>query len=742
MNLKKASREFKKFEKRIITVIQSQKKLIRTISIFFFVGLLVIFVLTLSLSYINANFAKKHIDKSHIKNLTKHLIASKSKKAIDIGIMDFSILEGISFEDFRISLEEDFASNKFLFVSKKILLKFSSIFDKNPYLKKIIIYDSKISIDIDDPLADSLMDYFQNFSLSEITLKNTEIVITQNGKILFSTDKPIYLNFKKEKNFVLLEFTDNILLGGNIFSNFYGNGKVDLDKKTFHISSRLQHFPAKNMEGLSSALTGIIPESGTIHSSFEITKDPNSLKIYGIVELNRITGIIDFYKEIRIKDLSLKENFQFVKNTTMVKSVPKVDYSSKREISSDFFHLNLEKSFSPDKLIKTKLTLNATDLSKFSETINTFDNLKIEGGFVLKAESSETGNENNWFKNDVVFSTLGLNLVSKNSGKFDLKITNANLLMTDKGDLNLELNGTSFGKKFFSKINGKTVFSKIKDRYGKLFYPIQSDSKIQFQFEDISLSDYTPVFDEIKKIVQSDIKERQEKMVSESYLVQSPTYKLFFEKMKCSFELIFQNVKFRNDNVQLGKFDIKGDLNNGMLSVSVNGGIADMNASSASLRANFNTKSPYMDMKVKTGNIFWFDEAIQFCGVKLYSDMVNLEFSVISSGNNFWDFIITRQITGSMSFRNSSIQQGKIVENKISSLPFLLDKNVFSFSYDFDIYSLDGYKRKIELKGDEFILNGYSQIKNDTENYSFSGFYKKIPVFYSVSDTGESCLKR
>ncbi len=642
-------------------------------------------------------------------------------------------------EDFRISQDEDFSSNKFLFTAKKILLKFSSFYEKSPFLKKVIIYDSKITIDVNDPISDSLMEYFQNFSLSEVALKNSEIVFIQNGTILFATEKPVQINFRKEKNKVILDFSDNIL-PKNFFSRLYGRGEIDLDSKTYKITAKLQNFPVQKLEGLSVELIGVSPESGKINSVFEIVKDANSIKVFGRVELHEINGTLDMKKDVKIRGLAISENFHFTKNMVLVKGLSKSEFSTKREISTDYFTISLEKFLNAEKLKKIKLFVNATDLSKFSQVFSFSENLMMEGGFVLKLESTESGNENNWLKNEISLSSLGVNLKSKNSQKIDLSLSSIRLLLSEKGELSTEISGSTFGKQFTSKLNGNISFSKIKDRHGNIFFPVQSDSKVHLKFLGLALADYKPVYEDIRRWIHSDIKDRQEKMLSESYLVQSTLYKVLFEKMKLSLELIFQNLKFQDDHNNLGDWNIKADIANGQINILAIGGTN--NQSSAALKAFMNTKAPYMDMKVKTGNIFWFDESIQFCGVKLYSDIVNLDFSVTASGNNFWDYMLSRRIMGSMEFRSNSILQGKLIESKISTLPFLLEKDLFSFGYEFDIYSLEGYKRKIEFKSDEYQIGGYSQIKNDAENYSFSGFYKKIPVFYTVTDTGDACIKK
>ncbi|NUM42529.1 MAG: hypothetical protein HUU45_12960, partial [Leptospiraceae bacterium] len=625
------------------------------------------------------------------------------------------------------------------FVSKKIALKFSTLFGKDPFLKKIAIYGSKLTIDTNDPISDSILEYFQNFSLSEVTLKNTEITVIQNGKILFTTEKPVNFFFKKEQGKVIFQFSDNTI-PKNLFSKFYGKGEINLKKKTYTITTQFQNFPAENLQGLSTELIGVVPESGKVNSSFEIQKEENSFRVFGQVHLNEINGFLDMQKDTKIKNLFLSENFHITRSSVMVKGIPKYEFSTKRDIVTDFFHINLEKVTTVDKLNKIQLFVNTTDLEKFSKVFLFSESIVMEGGFVLKLELNETGKEIDWFKTEASLSSLGMNFKSRNSSKVNLDLSYLNATLNKKGELTAETTGTSFGKDFSSKLNGNILFSKIRDRYGNIYYPLQSDTKLQLQLQDINLSAYKPIYDDLLKWVQSDIKERQEKLIPVNYIFQTPLYKILFEKMKLSSDFNFSNLKVQEDNINLGNWNIKTNVAGGQANITLIGG--DKNQSSAILKLNTSIQSPYIDLKVKTGDIFWLNETIPICGVTMYSDIVNLDFSLVTTGNNFWDFLLSKRVTGTMEFRNSSIFHNKATENKISALPFLLEKDIFSYRYEFDVYAFEGFKRKIELKGSEFQINGNSQIKEDSENFFYTGIYKKVPVFYSVTNTGESCIKK
>ncbi|MCX8000439.1 MAG: hypothetical protein N3A69_16045, partial [Leptospiraceae bacterium] len=137
--------------RRVKKIIQSRWLI--TIIIVFFLGIVSFGIANNIYIYY---LQKNNINIFQIKNIILQFIKTELGKATEIGMVSANILDGISFEDIRISAEEDFSNNKILFNSRRMDLRLGPIFSKSLQLEKIVFHNSKLEIE-------------QNFELQKIS---------------------------------------------------------------------------------------------------------------------------------------------------------------------------------------------------------------------------------------------------------------------------------------------------------------------------------------------------------------------------------------------------------------------------------------------------------------------------------------------------------------------------------------------------------------------------------------------
>ena len=152
------------------------------ISIFIFISLLSGSIYTANNFYVY-QMKKNYINLSEMKKVITNYIKIKLNKAIELGIVDFSLIEGITIEDIKISEEEDFSNNKLFFISQRVDIKLSSVFSKNVFIEEIIVHNSKLEIDINEFNIESFFKYFKERNFPKIEFRNLNFSI-RDGIVL------------------------------------------------------------------------------------------------------------------------------------------------------------------------------------------------------------------------------------------------------------------------------------------------------------------------------------------------------------------------------------------------------------------------------------------------------------------------------------------------------------------------------------------------------------------------------
>ncbi|MCE9499499.1 MAG: hypothetical protein K8R21_03210 [Leptospira sp.] len=682
-------------------------------------------------------YRKNYLDLAHIKQFTKYFINLNLKRAVDIGIVDFNFIDGVILEDMLISKDEDFSNNKLLFSGKKISLKFSSFFGKNPYLKKISIQAATLELDLDDPLTSEILQYFRNFNLSEIEIQNLNLVIRKSGKIFFNTISPIHLRLNKERDKVRIHFNDSPFRIP-YFAGVRGEGEVDISQSSIGLHIGIKNFSIRNLSVISELLLNVTPEKGSIDSEIDIKAGPG-LSFSGNLDVNDLSGIFAFQSGIPVSGISLKGDFSYEEKDP---APGKKEISFRRKLYSELLYFQNENFIGQNKLSKQKFSLSVNDSEKLFRSISLSENISVKGKLFLDLSLEETGKDSEWFKVVLNSSIPEMQIHTSDNAKIRLDITKSSLTLKENGEFLFDLNGHLFDKKFNSRMDGIVSFSKIRNRYGVLYYPVNSNLKWNAEFREPVILDFFPLYDSAKQMVLSDIRERQEKMFSESFIVQEPLYKIFLENMKLVTRIDLKSVRNRADFINLGDWTIQGDITKGFANLNLTGGIYEKYPSSVTLRGNMNTKSPYFDFRMKTDTLLWADETVNLCGVKLLSDIVDVDFAFTAGGNNFEAVFLSRRITGKVSLRGNTLFRSRQSDSKITAMPLIGDKNSFSFSYEFENYVGEGYKRDVVLKSETYSLNGYAQVKYPEENYSLYGIKDKVPVVFNFVDNGDLCQKK
>lgn len=701
------------------------------------VTFLIGFILIIAILFIANNFYAYYIKKNYInifqiKSSIVSFVRKNLSKAVEIGIADFSSLQGIIFEDIKISQEEDFSSNKLLFTSKRIDVRLTSLFSKTIEPKKVVVYSAKLNINLDDPMNLNALKYFHELNLPDIYFDNLELQIRSNNQDLLRSSKPIHVSLVRREQFIDINFNDNQFMG-ILVGSLKGSGKYNLETNENSITIDFSNQDMYNMPGISKALLNLSPDSGLADGFISISKIKNDFSIDGNLNFRKFSG--DFFpiSNIKANDLTINAKFSYLKETLDDKSS---ESYFKRKISSpDFFYD--EQIYSPaNNLRKTTISIQVDNFNKLLDGLVLEDELTLNGNMKLNMRMEETGKISDWVLIDGNGSINNLEFKSKSP---EIILTNTRFLFNwSQNELRTELKGKLFDKDFDSNLDGSIYFTKISKEAP--VSAVSSNIKLNVILESLILKSFQSIYDSIEKKIIGDIKERQEKMLPESFFIQSSLYKVFLEKANAKANMKIGEVKYRPNSHSIGKYnmDFKIESSNGNIVLS--GGVLNKNEHEFNLNFHLGQKMPSFDFRTRISSLLWFDETFDLCDSSIYTDIIDFNMAFISSGNNFSDFLVNRSINGDLSLiRNSFIRSNPGDNVNLSEL--FQGQNNLNLSLGFNAYSQEGFLRNIEIKSNEIDLRGNANLVRSDIIYMFYGQIKNKPQNIAFTKTGTSCQK-
>ncbi|MCB1193491.1 MAG: hypothetical protein KDK90_23830 [Leptospiraceae bacterium] len=702
-------------------------------------------ILTLAILGIGTNVANyyilDHIKKTYlnIPLLKKSIInftKSHLERAIVVGVADFSIWNGISFEDVRISAEEDFSSNKLIFFTRKIDFKVD-IFGQNPNVfQKITIHNAKININLDNKISEDFWDKLVELPLPDIYFKNLELTLQKDGLDIFTTVRPLNVKIHKIQNDIETTFDD--APGYFPFNaKIYGESSFKKDNKTTMLAIKLKDYELVGIKGIVEKLIYVKPESGVSNGSIKLLKDKNSYEVNGSIDIQKLYGILNFFQEAKVEDVTLKTSF-LLKGQNEKKDLPKSLFE--RKIEGLGLSVLEQIELGEKDLTNYKLSFGIKKVEDLLGHFNLKKFVDIKGNIKLDANITETGDIKDWFQINGYGQLENFNFESFQKPSLKIKLDNLDLNING-GNIYTRFSGKLFEKQFVSGINMKLKYAKFNQEDGKVVYPLNINIVHNMSLDDMVLENYYPIYQKIENYIQDSIKDRQEKMLPESFFIQTDVYKKYLENLEVNSNISTENLRISNNSVNLGKY--KTSINTQkdkslLISISGEDDLLKNKSNSIIAQIQYHNQLPAMSLKVSARSFLWFDETIKICGNTMYTNSIDTNLVWQGYGNNFSSFFDTQSLNGEITMKTNKIKQTDFAKN--IHLGKYTNENVFNLFMNFR-----GYGRKIsfspiQIDGKQVFLRGNGEYELDKLVFSLNGNSGNQNYSFSISEDTENCF--
>lgn len=677
---------------------------------------------------------KNYINLSEMKKVINNYIKIKLNKAIELGIIDFSLLEGITIEDIKISEEEDFSNNKLFFISQRVDIRLSNFLSKNVYIDTVVIHNSRVEIDINEFNLENFFKYFKESNFPKIEFRNLTFTLKDGNKELLKTEKPIQLVISKSSQEINIVFDDSYFKVPLTMS-LYGTGVIDSNNR-FTIDVRFNKFPVNNLNGFILNVLGSESEKGETEGFIRVSKFNQEINIEGDVNILNYSGNLGIIPGVEFNSISLNTKFSYFKETDEYK---KSEIYYKRKISNPNFLFSDSVVTNKANLRKIQINTRVEDFSKLTEELIIQKNDTYKGKLNLSLELEETAKTNDWFFGEGRLDIENFEL-HKNENRLDLVINSANFEFDNKNNLKSKIEGKIFNFPFSVKNNLLINIAKIAN--SKNNYQFSINGNTDLTIDTVYINDFVPIYESIKVKIQDDIKERQEKMLPESYVIESNFYKTYLEKLNLYLQLKINKLSKSLDADPIGKVELDLKFNKANLDIDIYDIVDNIKGKKqVYLKAIFDRKNPYYDLKVKVENLNWSDKIYNLCSSNFFSKNFDINISFIALGNNFSDLIINKNFNIEFFFRNVSYLQLDKVDNLDLS-------EIFSKEKTFDIKgSISGYGqesnfRSLEIINSDFNYKGFSSSnfsKGTGYQFTLYGNYNNKNLTYNIFEVGNRC---
>lgn len=676
---------------------------------------------------------KNYINLFEMKRVITSYIKSKLNKAIELGIVDFSLLEGITIEDIKISQEEDFSNNKLFFTSQRVDIRLSSIFSDNVYINHIIFYNTNLELDINEINTDNFLTYLKERNLPKIEFRNLNIIIRDGNKEIIKTNKPIQLIITSSNNDVQLSFDDSFFKIPLTLS-FYGTGVIDSDNR-LTLDLRFNHFPTKNMLGLLNSTLGGENEGGEAVGFVRVSRISKEINVEGDIDILNYFGSIGIIPGLQLNSMSLNAKFSYFKE---LDELNKSEIYYKRKISNPNFFFSDSIMTNKSNLRKVQINTIVEDFSKLSQELVTDKNDKYSGKLNLVLEMEESGKLNDWIIGEGKLSIENLSL-SLGEKKMDVEINSGIFEIDNKNNLKIKADGKIFDSEFQLSLNSIIILSKTNNNKVPLQFFINGN--MDLYIDTVYINDYIPLYDSLKYKILEDIKERQEKMLPESYIIESYIYKTLLEKLVFSSSIRINNLSKSRNTSNIGNVEINSKFSKANFDLEISDKINNSKGRKQVLfKIIFDRKNPYYDIKIKLDDINWDDNLYTLCGWNFSSGFFDVNISFSALGNNFSDLIVTKNFVIEFNLKKAKIKQTEDFDIDLTEI--LGKEKVFDVKGLLSGYGQENSFKSLEFNSPEYSYRGYST-SNLTRGlgYQFSlyGNYNGKNINYNFIEVGTKC---
>jgi hypothetical protein len=231
-------------------------------------------------------------------------------------------------------------------------------------------------------------------------------------------------------------------------------------------------------------------------------------------------------------------------------------------------------------------------------------------------------------------------------------------------------------------------------------------------------------------------------MLPESYVIESNFYKTFLEKLTLLLQIKINKLSKSKDADSIGKVQLDLKFNKANLDIDIYDILDNAKGKKqVYLKAIFDRKNPYYDLKVKVENLNWSDKIYNLCSSNFFSKNFDINISFVALGNNFSDIIINKNFNIEFLFRNVNYVQLDKVDNLDISEIFGKDK-LFDIKGNLSGYGQENNFRNLEIYNSDFNFKGYSSSnfsKGSGYQFSLYGNYNNKNLTYNIFEVGNRC---
>ena len=309
-----------------------------------------------------------YIDILKLKRQSVEKIQNATGKATEIGVAYYTLTSGLSFEDVRISVEEDFSRNQSLFRCKRIDLKPESLFEHNGKFSRVTFHDAKIRIDLAKDSWQNLRNLLAKLKIAKLYFKNLAIEVYQNENLLLKNQRLLNASIENNNEGIVFIF-DDARYYLPVTSTF--KGKIILHKEEqgkSQLKLKLSSFPLVNFPQLNQMLFYANIQSGVGYGEIRGEFSPKHSDIKGKVVAHQLNGTLFGDSGVRINNFFVNGDFHFQKKRSGQKQ--ELESSSfKQELYSDTFRIKQTRSSNTKGLRQTLIEWKIKNLHSFVEKL-------------------------------------------------------------------------------------------------------------------------------------------------------------------------------------------------------------------------------------------------------------------------------------------------------------------------------------------------------------------------------------
>ncbi len=642
-----------------------------------------------------------------IRSIVTTTINKEIGKAVDLGVVDFSIREGLILEDLVISREEDFSYNTNLLKVKRVTFHLSSLFGSVPNVDRIDFFSPQLTLNNDETLEKTLINYFKTTKVKEVIFHDTRVSFKKGDSSILEWKEGWDIRFLRKNGKIEVQYDNGIYWLPNA-TRVKGEGFLsESNDDQFKFSLRWKNYPSEEAPLLVSYLFGATIQSAVLtgEATWERTGKNEDI-IKGDVEFENSNFTFSQFTGYVMNGLRFQEKFLFQNN------------KETRDFTSLDFQLKIEDEtiIGKENLLNRRLDFKVDDLEPISSAfieLATGEGLPLQGKARGSLEISETGDKNKWFK---VTGAIGFEEIEWKSDRFLFQNGTSQLNFTEGNNATLSVKGESFNKPMSLELASTLDWSRSKKTDGTFYYPLNSKTKSTLKINEVLAKNWVPLYDSWKKETLADIKERQEKLIPEEYFSQKKVYKYFLESM--NFDLVLSVGDFFPYEGSASSGELKGSfiIKDGRLNLAF---LLPKSGSKLGISSYYATKTPNFSFSIFLNEYPWNRPWTDVCGMNLLPESVNLDYSYASQGSDYYTLSKDARINYSAKLNRVKVV-GKELWNKLN-LPEKAMQDPITIEFSLDHYFDSDYMRNLRLTSASMDLSGYAQNKTGLYVYSVYG---------------------